>query len=112
MESSAGLYAGPDCTGWKEEKAREIFQLLAGAIVGKKYFDVKFNVPNKTLGGIVKYLVSEGLCSNEPTISKGENFSAVNILMPRNRFPEALRILRQDYGVSAIVRSEVKQFVK
>ena len=112
MESSAGLYAGPSCSGWKEEKAKEIYQLLAGAIFGKKYFDVKFNVANDKLDEIKKYLVSEKLCSNEPTVSRGDNYSAVNILMPRDRFPEALRTLRQDYEVSAIVRSEVKQFVQ
>ncbi|MFQ5432204.1 MAG: ATP phosphoribosyltransferase [Nitrospinota bacterium] len=112
MESSAGLYAGPDCSGWKEMKAKEIYQLLAGAIFGKKYFDVKFNVSNERLDGIKKYLVSESLCSNEPTISKGEDYSAVNVLMPRDRFPEALRTLRQEYSVSAVVRSEVKQFVQ
>lgn len=112
MKSSAGLYAGPGCTGWKEKKAKEIFQLLAGAVIGKKYFDVKFNVPNKVLDEIKKYLVSEGLCSNEPTVSKGKEFSAINVLMPRDRFPEALRALRKDFGVSAIVRNEVKQFVQ
>ena len=112
MESSAGLYAGPGCSGWKEMKAREIYQLLAGAIVGKKYFDVKFNVSNERLGEIKKYLVSQSLCSNEPTVSKGDEYSAVNVLMPRNRFPEALRTLRQEYDVSAVVRSEVKQFVQ
>ncbi len=112
MESSAGLYAGPGCSGWKEMKAKEIYQLLAGAIVGKKYFDVKFNVSNERLGEIKKYLVSQSLCSNEPTVSKGDEYSAVNVLMPRNRFPEALRTLRQEYNVSAVVRSEVKQFVQ
>ena len=112
MESSAGLYAGPGCSGWKEDKAKEIYQLLAGAVIGRKYFDVKFNVANSRLDEIKKYLVSEGLCSNEPTVSKGENYSAVNILMPRDRFPEALRTLRREYSVSAVVRSEVKQFVQ
>ena len=112
MESSAGLYAGPGCSGWKEDKAKEIYQLLAGAVIGRKYFDVKFNVANSRLDEIKKYLVSEGLCSNEPTVSRGENYSAVNILMPRDRFPEALRTLRREYSVSAVVRSEVKQFVQ
>ena len=112
MESSAGLYAGPGCSGWKEDKAKEIYQLLVGAVIGRKYFDVKFNVANSRLGEIKKYLVSEGLCSNEPTVSRGENYSAVNILMPRDRFPEALRTLRREYSVSAVVRSEVKQFVQ
>jgi ATP phosphoribosyltransferase len=111
MESSAGLYAGPGCTGWKKEKALEIYELLYGAIVGKNYFDVKFNVQNSNLEIVKKYLVKEQLCSNEPTISLGKEFSAINILMPRKKFPEVLRVLRQKYNASAIVRSEVKQYI-
>src|SRR3989344_123062 len=41
MVSAAGLYAGPSCIGWKERKAQEIFEQLRGAVVGKRYFDVK-----------------------------------------------------------------------
>jgi ATP phosphoribosyltransferase len=111
MESSAGLYAGPGCTGWKEEKAKEIFKFLNGAVVGKQYFDVKFNVGNGNLEAVKQYLVSEKLCSNEPTVSKGEKFSAVNILMPRDQFPGTLMILRQKFKASAVVRNDVKQFI-
>jgi ATP phosphoribosyltransferase len=111
MTSSAGLYKGPGCTGWKEEKAKEIFRMLSGAVKGKKFFDVKFNVLNEEVEKVKKYLVTEKLCSNEPTIAIGEKYSAVNILMPRNKFPEALRALRQKFNASAIVRGEVKQFI-
>jgi len=112
MESTAGLYAGPSCVDWKDRKANEIFEQLYGAIVGKRYFDVKFNVPNTNVERLKEYLITEGLCADEPTITKGEQYSAVNILMPKETFPQVLRTLRQDYNASAIVRNEVKQFVE
>ncbi|MBI2106714.1 ATP phosphoribosyltransferase [Candidatus Woesearchaeota archaeon] len=112
MKSSAGLYAGPSCNSAKEGKAREIFDLLVGAVQGRKYFDVKFNVPNDRLDETKAYLSNKGLCSDEPTVTAGNRYSAINILIPRERFPEALRNLRQTYQATAIVRNEVKQFVK
>ena len=38
MESSAGLYAGPSCTGEKEDKAQMMFEQLFGAVEARKYF--------------------------------------------------------------------------
>lgn len=110
-ESSVGLYAGPTCVGWKERKAQEIFEQLQGAVVGKRYFDVKFNIPSTYVAKLRDYLISAGLCADEPTITRGKRFAAVNILIPRNRFPAALQVLRGDYRASAVVRSEVKQYV-
>ncbi|MCX6819302.1 MAG: ATP phosphoribosyltransferase [Candidatus Aenigmarchaeota archaeon] len=112
MESSAGLYAGPSCIDWKEKKATEIFVQLEGAIIGKKYFDVKFNVPNEQVERVRAYLISDGLCSDEPTVSEGEKYTAVNILIPRERFPLTVKTLREAYSASAIVRDEVKQFIR
>ncbi len=112
MESSAGLYAGPSCIDWKEKKANEIFVQLEGAIIGKKYFDVKFNVPNEQVERVRAYLISDGLCSDEPTVSEGEKYTAVNILIPRERFPSTVKTLREAYSASAIVRDEVKQFIR
>ncbi len=112
MRSSAGLYAGPACVGWKEKKANEIFEQLYGAVIAKKYFDVKFNVPNTKMKNLKKYLIQENLCADEPTITTGEQYSSVNILIPKETFPKVLRTLRQDYSASAIVRNEVKQFIE
>ena len=112
MKSSAGLYAGPGCTGWKEEKAGEVFDLLKSAVVGKKYFDVKFNAPNGQIEGVNKYLIDNNLCADEPTITRGTNKSAVNVLIPRENYISAVKALREEYGASAFVRNEVKQFVK
>ncbi|MBU1032141.1 ATP phosphoribosyltransferase [Patescibacteria group bacterium] len=111
MESSVGLYAGPSCKGWKEVKAQEIFDQLYGAVVGKKYFDVKFNVPLPRLDELREYLVEEGLCADEPTIIQMKKFAAVNILIRRNRFPSTLQELRR-LGASTVVRSEVKQYIE
>lgn len=114
MESSVGLYAGPSCEGWKDYKAHEIYEQLYGAVVGKRYFDVKFNVPlvPEMVDSLTAYLIREGLCANEPTIVSGDQFAQVNILIPKGRFPSTLEILRGDYCASAIVRSEVKQFIR
>jgi len=112
MESSAGLYAGPTCTEWKREKAIEIFEQLYGAIAGKRYFDIKFNVQNKYLKLVRRYLIEERLCSDEPTITQGENYAAINVLILRERFPLILATLKRDFKASAIVRNEVKQFIR
>lgn len=112
MESTAGLYAGPSCTGEKERKAQEIFEQLQGAVVGKRYFDVKFNIPVAYVEKLKEYLISAGLCADEPTITRGDRYAAVNILIPRRTFPGILQTLRGDYCASAIIRSEVKQYVE
>ncbi|MEO0292764.1 MAG: ATP phosphoribosyltransferase [candidate division WOR-3 bacterium] len=112
MQSSAGLYGGPTCKEWKRKKAEDIFQNLYGAVVAKKYFDVKFNVPNNNIEKVRNYLISNKLCADEPTIIKGEKFSQVNILITKERFPLVLSDLKKTYKISAIVRNEIKQFVK
>jgi len=112
MESSAGLYAGPSCTGWKEKKANQIFLQLKGAVIGKKYFDVKFNVPNEQLERVIAYLISEGMYSDEPTVSNGKKYTAINILIPREKYPFTSENLIEAYNASAVVRNEVKQFVR
>ena len=112
MNSSAGLYGGPTCKEWKKKKAEDIFQQLYGAVTARKYFDVKFNVTNNNVEMVKKYLISEKLCADEPTIIKGEKYSQVNILILKERFPLVLSFLKKDYNISAIVRNEIKQFVK
>ena len=111
MESSAGLYAGPNCIGLKLEKAEMIFELLFGAVNARKYFDVKFNISNKTMEIVKDFLLSGGFCSDEPTIVEGNSFSQVNVLIPKNKFPEMLKGIKS-YGASAIIRENVKQYLK
>lgn len=112
MESSTGLYAGPSCTGWKESKARWIFRSLEGAIKGKKMDDVKFNVPIPYVGKVREYLVVAELCADEPTITLGESFAAVNILIPKMIYPRTIQTLVEDYSASAVVRKDVDQYIK
>jgi ATP phosphoribosyltransferase len=111
MESSAGLYAGPGCTGKKADKARTMFEQLFGAIEARKYFDVKFNISNSSVDEVNGFLMSRKFCSNEPTVVKGKIFSQVNVLIPKTKFPAMLRGIKS-YGASAIVRENVKQYVK
>jgi ATP phosphoribosyltransferase len=111
MESSAGLYAGPSCTGKKAEKAEIIFEQLFGAIKARKYFDVKFNIANPRVEEVKDFLLSNEFCSDEPTVVQGKIFSQVNVLIPKNKFPEMLKGVKT-FGASAIVRENVKQYVK
>lgn len=111
LHSSAGLYAGVSCTGEKMEKAQMIFDQLYGAILARKYFDVKFNVNNNVVKELTEYLVENKLCSDEPTITKGTSFSQVNVLIPKGKFPEMLNEIKK-YNASSIIRSDVKQYVK
>lgn len=111
MESSAGLYAGPSCAGKKAEKAKTMFEQLFGAIEARKYFDVKFNISNDAVDEVNGFLMSRKFCSNEPTVVRGKSFSQVNVLIPKTKFPAMLRGIKS-YGASAIVRENVKQYVK
>lgn len=111
MESSAGLYAGPSCCGFKEAKVKMIFEQLFGAIKARKYFDVKFNISNEKVDEVKDFLVSNAFCSDEPTVVQGKNFSQVNVLIPKIKFPEMLKGVKS-YGASAIIRKNVKQYVK
>ncbi|WP_414468357.1 ATP phosphoribosyltransferase [Methanobacterium sp. ACI-7] len=111
MESSAGLYAGPGCAGKKAEKAKTMFEQLFGAIEARKYFDVKFNISNDRVDEVNGFLMSRGFCSNEPTVTTGKQFSQVNVLIPKTKFPAMLRGIK-NYGASAVVRENVKQYVK
>ncbi|MGB8234101.1 MAG: ATP phosphoribosyltransferase, partial [Methanobacterium sp.] len=111
MESSAGLYAGPSCTGVKNEKARMIFDQLFGAINARKYFDVKFNISNTKVADVKNFLLSNAYCSDEPTVVEGNTYSQVNVLIPKNMFPAMLKGIK-NYGASSIIRENVKQYVK
>jgi len=111
MESSAGLYAGPSCKGVKMDKAQMIYDQLFGAVKARKYFDIKFNISNENVEKVKKFLMEGKYCSDEPTISHGSEYSQVNVLIPKNKFPEMLKGIK-DYGASAVIRGNVKQYVK
>lgn len=111
MESSAGLYAGPSCKGFKAEKAQMIFEQLFGAINARRYFDVKFNISNSQVEDVKEFLLSNRYCSDEPTVVEGSSFSQVNVLIPKNMFPAMLKGIK-NYNASSIVRENVKQYVK
>ena len=111
MHSSAGLYAGPSCTGGKMEKAQMIFDQLYGAITARKHFDVKFNVKSEVAEEVRDFLCVENYCSDEPTINSGSQFSQINVLIPKNKFPEMLNGIKK-FDASSIVRNDVKQYVK
>ena len=85
-------------------------QQLLGAITARKYFDVKFNISNDSLDDVCNYLIDNKFCSNEPTVNKGSSFSQVNVMIPKNHFPEMLEGIKS-FGASSVIRSGVKQYV-
>lgn len=111
MESSAGLYAGPSCVDGKMDKACMIYDQLFGAVNARKYFDIKFNIANDNVKKVREFLLVGKFCSDEPTISRGSDYSQVNVLIPKTKFPEMLKGIK-DYGASAVIRGNVKQYVK
>lgn len=110
IHSSAGLYAGVSCTGEKIEKARMIYEQLLGAVTARKYFDVKFNIANDSVEEVSRFLVENKFCSAEPTVNEGSSFSQINVLIPKNHFPEMLDGIKA-LGASSVIRSDVKQYV-
>ena len=111
MHSSAGLYAGPSISDEKMKKAKMIFDQLYGVITARKNFDVKFNVKNELAHEVCDFLMVNGFCSDEPTVNSGNQFSQINVLIPKNRFPEMLNGIKT-YDASSIVRNDVKQYVR
>lgn len=111
LHSSAGLYAGVSCTGEKMEKAQMIFKQLYGAITAKRYFDVKFNISNNKIEEVSNYLIDNKLCADEPTITPGSDFSQINVLIPKAKFPEMIDAIK-GFDASSIVRNDLKQLVK
>ncbi|MDL2246255.1 ATP phosphoribosyltransferase [Methanobrevibacter sp. OttesenSCG-928-K11] len=111
LHSSAGLYAGAKCTGEKMEKAQMIFKQLFGAILARDYFDVKFNIANNKVSEARDYLVSNKLCADEPTITKGNDFSQINVSISKNKFPAMIDGIKA-IGASSIIRNDLKQFME
>lgn len=111
LHSSAGLYAGVNCTGEKMEKAKMIFNQLFGAITAKRFFDVKFNIDNSKIAEVSDYLVENKLCADEPTITKGPNFSQINVLIPKVKFPEMIDAIK-GFNATSIIRNDLKQLIE
>ena len=111
LHSSAGLYAGANCTGDKLEKAKIIYEQLLGAVTAKKYFDVKFNIDNDKLDEVSDYLIKNKLCADEPTITPGSDFSQVNVLIPKVKFPEMVEVIK-GFNATSIIRNDLKQLIQ
>ena len=111
LHSSAGLYAGVSCTGEKLDKAKMIYEQLLGAITAKKYFDVKFNIANSKIEEVSRYLIDNKLCADEPTITQGSDFSQINVLIPKAKFPEMVDAIK-GFDATSIIRNDLKQLIE
>ena len=111
LHSSAGLYASEKCTGEKLKKAQMIYEQLLGAITAKKYFDVKFNIANSKIEEVSNYLVENKLCADEPTLTPGSDFTQINVLIPKAKFPEMIDAIK-GFDATSIIRNDLKQLVE
>ncbi|MDI6806271.1 MAG: ATP phosphoribosyltransferase [Candidatus Aenigmarchaeota archaeon] len=118
MVSSAGLYARPNLEGddWLWEKANDIRDKLLGVVMGRKYDDVKFNVETQFLDSVIAYIKKEGLALRGPTVSQilgpsGIEGYAINIVVPKAKYPEVSATLKKRYGATGMVRSDIKQLI-
>ena len=113
ITSSASLYAGKgiDEDPWKKEKALDIRDHLMGAVIARKYNDVKFNIHKKDFDRLMGYLKENKLYSEFPTVTAVGDWYAVNIVVPKEAWPRISRELKKDYKASAIVRSNLRQLI-
>ena len=111
LHSSAGLYASQKCSKEKLDKAKMIYEQLFGAITAKKYFDVKFNISNSKIEEVSNYLIENRLCADEPTITHGSDFSQINVLIPKSKFPEMVDAIK-GFDATSIIRNDLKQLIK
>ncbi|HUU50848.1 MAG TPA: ATP phosphoribosyltransferase [Nitrospinota bacterium] len=111
--SSAGLYGGKNLKEdpWKKDKALDIRDQLMGAVIARKYNDVKFNIHKKDFDKLMKYLKENKLYSQAPTVTEAGDWYAVNIVVLKETWPKISRELKRDYKASAIVRSNLRQFI-
>ena len=88
-----------------------IFKQLFGAITAKKFFDVKFNIANSKIESVTNYLIENKLCADEPTITPGSDFSQVNVLIPKSKFPEMVDAIK-GFDATSIIRNDLKQLIE
>jgi len=117
MSSSAGLYIGPTCTGWKRETAEEFYESIKGAVVAKDYVMVSFNLPNSKMNDVAGILMEKKLCASVPTFSfpvkvpkTSEDIVSGTTLIARSQYPETWRILRSN-GAKSIVKQQPDQVI-
>ena len=92
-------------------RAKMIYEQLLGAITAKKYFDVKFNIANNKIEEVSAYLIDNKLCADEPTITPGSDFSQINVLIPKAKFPEMVDAIK-GFDATSIIRNDLKQLIE
>ena len=93
-------------------------EIAQGAeLISAKESAVKLNIAESDISmygekieKVSNYLVENKFCSAEPTVNQGSSFSQINVLIPKEHFPEMLDGIRA-LGASSIIRSDVKQYV-
>ena len=120
LTSAAGLYVieGLNNDHWKWKKAHEIKDKLVGVVFAQKHYDVKFNTDPDGLEQVLEYIKREKLAMKGPTVSslfgpgKVIEGYAVNIIVPKVRFPEVSATLKTNLGASGIVKESIEQLIE
>ena len=51
------------------------------------------------------------LCADEPTITPGSDFSQINVLIPKAKFPEMVDAIK-GFDATSIIRNDLKQLIE
>ena len=59
----------------------------------------------------INYLIDNKLCADEPTITPGSDFSQINVLIPKAKFPEMVDAIK-GFDATSIIRNDLKQLIE
>ena len=72
---------------------------------------VSLLTPNSKIEDVSRYLVENKLCADEPTITPGSDFSQINVLIPKAKFPEMVDAIK-GFNATSIIRNDLKQLIE
>jgi ATP phosphoribosyltransferase-like protein len=98
LHSETGVYINPDITadGDKKELLNMFLLNLYGAVNAENKVMVMFNAPNDKLDEIEAYLQKNNLFGDEPSITRGKQFTEYNIQVDISQKNNPLAKIRYD----------------
>ena len=90
----------------------EFIGLIGHTGSGKSTLIQHFNgLLKPTSGKIYINGVKYKLCADEPTITPGSDFSQINVLIPKAKFPEMVDAIK-GFDATSIIRNDLKQLIE
>ena len=98
MESQTSIWIHPEIVKNKEKnELLNMFLLnLYGSIFAENKVMLLFNVPNEYVFEVEKYLIEKNLFADEPTVSKGKEYSEYNIQVDTDNSDEPFAKIRYE----------------